>query len=378
MDFTLDDEQTALRDAVRGLLKGYDAETRRAATAEDPGFDEDMWHKLADMGVLGLPFSEDDGGSGAGPVELAVVAEEIGRVIAPEPFVESVVLAGGLVAAAGTSEQRKEILGGLSSGELLLAFAHAEPGGRWSPAAGGVTADGDTLTGVKEPVLNGARADLLVVSALVTNDGADDGVGLFVVDPKDLDRASYPTFDGGRAARISFDKTPATPLGDGGDASAVVANAFAIAQIAYCHEALGAMDAALALTTSYLTTRKQFGVTLNRFQSLNFRAADMYTSLELTRSMVSWATMVLADGTSTPEKIREAASRAKLQTSKAGRHIGQEAIQLHGGIGMTAEYIVGHLTARLTAIDHLLGDGREHTSRLARTLTDHTVVEPLP
>ncbi|MDQ6641435.1 MAG: acyl-CoA/acyl-ACP dehydrogenase [Actinomycetota bacterium] len=373
MDFNLDDEQTALRDAVRGLLKGYDAETRRKVTENDPGYDEDIWQRLADMGILGLPFSEDDGGSGAGPVELAVISEEIGRVIAPEPFVESVVLAGGMVAAAGSSEQRKEILGGLSSGDLVLAFAHVEPGGRWSTAAGGVSADGDTLTGVKEPVLNGARADLLVVTAKTP-----DGVGLFVVDPKDLERAAYPTFDGGRAARIEFDKTAATPLGDGGDASAVIANTVAIAQIAYCHEALGAMDTALQLTTSYLTTRKQFGVTLNRFQDLTFRAADMYTSLELTRSIVTWATMVLNDAASTPKTVREAASRAKLQTSLAGRHIGQEAIQLHGGIGMTAEFIVGHLTARLTAIDHLLGDGREHTARLATTLTDHGVVEPLP
>ena len=138
------------------------------------------------------------------------------------------------------------------------------------------------------------------------------------------------------------------------------------------------MDTALRLTTEYLTTRKQFGLTLNRFQALTFRAADMYTSLELTRSIVTWATMVIADPSSSPEKVTEAARRAKLQVSKAGRHVGQEAIQLHGGIGMTAEYAVGHLTARLTAIDHLLGDGREQTAHLAQHLTDYGVVEPLP
>jgi alkylation response protein AidB-like acyl-CoA dehydrogenase len=141
---------------------------------------------------------------------------------------------------------------------------------------------------------------------------------------------------------------------------------------------LGAMDTALRMTTDYLTTRKQFGVTLNRFQALTFRAADMYTSLELTRSIVSWATMVLADESLPAEKKREAASRAKLQVSRAGRHVGQEAIQLHGGIAMTAEYIVGHLTARLTAIDHLLGDGRQQIRNLSRSLTDYGVVEPLP
>jgi alkylation response protein AidB-like acyl-CoA dehydrogenase len=365
MDFTLDGEQTALRDAVRGLLKGYDAEHRREVVAEDPGFDEKLWGKLAEMGVLGLPFTEDDGGMGAGPAEVSVVAEEFGRVIAPEPFVEAVVLAGGLVAALGSDEQKKEILGGLSSGELVPTFAWSDPTG----GEGGMTVDGDTLTGVKEPVLNGGRADVLVVFA--------EGQ-LFLVKPADVEITSYSTFDGGRAARVAFDKTPATPLGEGGDATEATKDVIAAATIAYCHESLGAMDSALKLTTDYLTTRKQFGMTLNRFQSLTFRAADMYTSLELTRSIVTWATMVLADEGSDAEKKREAASRAKLQVSKAGRHIGQEAIQLHGGIGMTAEYSVGHLTARLTAIDHLLGDGRQQIKNLSRRLTSYDVVEPLP
>jgi alkylation response protein AidB-like acyl-CoA dehydrogenase len=365
MDFTLDGEQTALRDAVRGLLKGYDNEHRREVVAEDPGFDESLWGKLAEMGVLGLPFAEDDGGMGAGPAEVSVVAEEFGRVIAPEPFVEAVVLAGGLVAALGSDEQKKEILGGLSSGELVPAFAWSDPTG----GEGGVTVEGDTLSGVKEPVLNAGRADLFVVFA----DGR-----LFLVDPADAEVTSYSTFDGGRAAHVSFDKSPATPLGEGGDATEATKDVIAAATIAYCHEALGAMDSALRMTTEYLTTRKQFGMTLNRFQALTFRAADMYTSLELTRSIVTWATMVLADDHSDAEKKREAAARAKLQVSKAGRHIGQEAIQLHGGIGMTAEYAVGHLTARLTAIDHLLGDGRQQIKNLSRRLTSYDVVEPLP
>jgi alkylation response protein AidB-like acyl-CoA dehydrogenase len=365
MDFTLDGEQTALRDAVRSLLKGYDAEHRREVVAEDPGYDEKMWGRLAEMGVLGLPFAEDDGGMGAGPAEVSVVAEEIGRVIAPEPFVEAVVLAGGLVAALGSDEQKKEILGGLASGELVPAFAWSDPAG----GEGGVTVDGGTLTGVKEPVLNGARADVLLVFA--------EGQ-VFLVKTDDAEVTSYETFDGGRAARIAFDKTPATPLGEGGDATEATKDVIAAATVAYCHEALGAMDTALKLTTDYLTTRKQFGMTLNRFQALTFRAADMYTSLELTRSIVTWATMVLADDGTSAEQKREAASRAKLQVSRAGRHVGQEAIQLHGGIGMTAEYAVGHLTARLTAIDHLLGDGRQQVKNLSRRLTSYDVVEPLP
>ena len=370
MDFTLDGEQTALRDAVRGLLKGYDTEHRREVVAEDPGFDEKLWGRLAEMGVLGLPFTEADGGMDAGPVEVSVVAEEFGRVIAPEPFVEAVVLAGGLVAALGSDEQKKEILGGLSSGELVPAFAWSDPTGDEK----GVDVDGDTLTGVKEPVLNGGRADVLVVFAegqlfVVRGDALSDSGG---------SRTSYSTFDGGRAARVAFDKTPATPLGEGGDATEATKDVIAAATIAYCHEALGAMDSALKLTTDYLTTRKQFGMTLNRFQALTFRAADMYTSLELTRSIVTWATMVLADPDTDAEQKREAASRAKLQVSKGGRYVGQEAIQLHGGIGMTAEYSVGHFTARLTAIDHLLGDGRQQIKNLSRRLTSYGVVEPLP
>lgn len=374
MDFTLDSEQTALRDAVRGLLKGYDAEHRREVVKEDPGFDEKMWGRLAEMGALGLPFAEEDGGMGAGPIELSVVAEEIGRVNAPEPYVESVVLAGGLVAALGTPEQKKDVLGPLSEGEKVLAAAVLEPAGRWDLVAGGVTESDGTLTGVKEPVLGGARADLLVVTATV-----GDGVGVFLVEPGEgVSVSSYTTIDGTRAARVTFDGAAATRLGDGStDDLAALERVVAAAKIAYCHEAVGLMDTALRLTTEYLTTRKQFGLTLNRFQALTFRAADMYTSLELTRSIVTWATMVIADQSSSPELVTDAARRAKLQVSKAGRHIGQEAIQLHGGIGMTAEYSVGHYTARLTAIDHLLGDGREQTTHLAAHLTDHGVVEPL-
>lgn len=376
MDFTLDAEQVALRDAVRGLLgKAYESsETRREATKLEHGWDDKVWSQLAEMGALGLPFAEADGGMGAGPVEVSIVAEEIGRVIAPEPYVEAVVLAGGLVAAAGTDEQRAEILGALSEGTLVPAFAHNEPGQRYSADAAGVTAtkNGDewTLTGVKEPVIGGARADLLIVSAAI-----DGGTGLFLVKPDatGLTRDGYATFDGGRAARIGLDSTPATPLGDGGGRTAEIARAVAEAQIAYGHESLGAMQTALEQTTEYLKTRKQFGVPLSTFQALTFRAADMYVELELARSIVTWATLVLLDG----GDAEQAASRAKLQVSKAGRHIGKEAIQLHGGIGMTAEYSVGHFTSRLTAIDHTLGDGRHHLTKLVSTLEDHTVLDPL-
>ena len=375
MEFSYDDEQNGLREAVSGLLaRAYgDSEQRRRVVAADPGFDEKTWSRLAEMGVLGLPFAEADGGMGAGPVEVSIVAEEIGRVLAPEPFVEAVVLAGGLVADLGTDAQRAEVLGALAEGSLVPAFAHAEPGTRWEPTARAVTAtrDGDawTLTGVKEPVPHGARADLLVVSAVVEGD-----TRLFLVqgDAAGLTRTGYRTHDGTRAARVEFAGTPAQPLGEG-DQTAAIERAQARARIAYGHEALGSMETALTTTAEYLKTRKQFGVPLSKFQALTFRAADMYVSLELARSTVMWATLVVdADG-----DVVTAADRARLQTSRAARHIGKEAIQLHGGIGVTAEYSVGHHTSRLTAIDHLLGDGDWALARLAADVEGHETVDPL-
>ncbi|MGA8257460.1 MAG: acyl-CoA dehydrogenase [Nocardioides sp.] len=378
MDFTYDDEQDALREAVRGLVgKTYsDYETRRQTVNADPGFDEKVWGQMAEMGLLGLPFSEDDGGVGAGPIEIGIVCRELGRVLAPEPYLSSVVLAGGLVAAVGTAEQRGEILGALSGGESVLAFAHDEPGHMWSPAAHDVTAsqDGDawSLTGVKDGVLHGARADVLVVSAALPG----GGTGLFVVAGDAPDREGYPTIDGGRGARITFDGTAATPLGEAGlDVEGSIATVQDITRIMAANQALGAMQTQLKATTEYLKSRKQFGVTLNTFQALTFRAADMYTSQELTHSLVEWATMVVAAGD--PAEVSDAAARVGLQVSRGGRHIGQEAIQLHGGIAMTAEYNVGTYTAHLTVLDHFLGDGAHHLKTLDSTLFEHGVIDPL-
>jgi alkylation response protein AidB-like acyl-CoA dehydrogenase len=382
MDFLYDDEQDALREAVKGLVgKAYgDYENRRRTVAEDPGFDESQWARMAEMGLLGLPFSEEDGGVGAGPVEIGIVCQELGRVIAPEPYLTSVVLAGGLVSACGTAEQRQELLGALSSGKRLLAFAHDEPGRGWTAAAEQVTAaqDGDswTLTGVKEPVPHGARADVLVVSAALRSADGAGGTGLFVVDGSDAERTGYPTYDGTRAARVAFDATAATPLGDpGADLTRSISTVQDITRVMAANQALGAMQFLLPTTTEYLRSRKQFGVPLATFQALTFRAADMYVSLQLTHSMVDWATMVVAQGD--PQAVADAARRVSVQASRAGRHVGQEAIQLHGGIAMTMEYSVGMYTAHLTALEHLLGDGSHHLRELAGAVTAYDALDPL-
>ncbi len=383
MDFLYDDEQDALREAARGLIgKAYaDYEHRRHAVADDPGFDEKQWARMAEMGLLGLPFSEEDGGVGAGPVEIGIVCQELGRVIAPEPYLTSVVLAGGLVAACGTTEQRQELLGALSAGQSVLAFAHDEPGRGWTPSAQSVTAaqDGEawTLSGVKEPVPHGARADVLVVSAALP----DGGTGLFVVPGEDAERTGYQTYDGTRAARVAFDGTAATPLGQAGaDLTSSISTVQDITRVMAANQALGAMQFLLPTTTEYLRSRKQFGVPLSTFQALTFRAADMYVSLQLTQSMVDWATMVVArsaTGQPDPAAVADAARRVSVQVSGAGRHLGQEAIQLHGGIAMTMEYSVGMYTAHLTALDHLLGDGRHHLKDLAAAVTTYDALDPL-
>ncbi|MBA4607368.1 acyl-CoA dehydrogenase family protein [Aeromicrobium sp. Marseille-Q0843] len=364
MDFTIDSEQKALVKAVRGLITNVyeSSEARREVTKTDPGFA--AWEKLAEMGVLSLPFE-------ASPVEVSLAAEELGKVIAPDPFVEAIVLAGGLIDALGTDEQKKQYVDAVAGGEVLPILAWMEPGKRWSTQASVTFADGK-LNGVKSPVVQAERADLLLVTAALP----EGGTGVFLVEGATAVETAI-TNDGGRAATVTFGDTPAVQLGEGGDQTAAIETALDRARIAYAHEALGAMETALTTTVGYLKTRKQFGVTLNTFQALNHRAADMYVALELARSTITWATIVAADEATTPEQLATAASHSALQVSVAGRHIGLDAIQLHGGIGMTAEYSVGHYASRLIAIEHLIGDGEFHRARLAAQVGDHAVFDPI-
>ena len=379
MDFTYDDEQQALREAVRGLLATTyaDHEARRRTVTTDDGFDRVLWGRLAEMGILGLPFSEADGGVGAGPVEIGIVCQELGRVLAPEPYLASIVHAGGLVAAVGSAEQKADLLGRLSAGEIVLAAADTSPGDRWASRADGVRAslsgDAWTLDGVADPVLAGDVADHLVVTAALP-DGA--GTGVFLVAADAVSRTGYTTADLTRAASVTFDGSAATPLGEPArDLAPSIATISDLTRIMGANQALGVMQSQVRATTDYLKSRKQFGVTLSTFQALTFRAADMYVSLELTHSMVDWATMTITVGD--PDAVADAADRVGLQVSRAGRHIGQEAIQLHGGIGMTAEYAVGVGTAHLTVLDQWLGTAAHHLTRLSGRVSDHDLVEAL-
>ncbi|MGA9676273.1 MAG: acyl-CoA dehydrogenase [Mycobacterium sp.] len=369
MDFQSSDEQALLRDTTRDLLsRTYDPESRIKVIGSDLGWSREVWSQLADTGILGLGFDDE-----SGQIEIMAVLTEVGRRLAPEPILHAALAPGALIAELGTDEQ-KQLLDDVAAGQHLLAFAHLEPGHRRPTAETSTRAaqqgDSWTVSGRKNPVLAGDCADTLVVSAALP----DGGTGLFLVDADQkntaVTRHGYPTFDGQRGAQIELESAPAQPLGGAIDASRAIRDTLVRIQSALCSEAVGAMEEALRLTTDYLKTRKQFGVTLNKFQALTQRAADMYVSLESARSMSFYAAMSIADGNLDPV----IASRAKLQIGRSGRHIAQESIQMHGGIGITVEYPVSHYAARLTAIEQTLGSSQDHLGVLIDHITDYGLV----
>ena len=355
MDLEPTDEQKLLADTINDLLeKRYDFNTRLRLLASDDGWSRDLWRQYAELGLLGLPFDEQYGGAGMGADELAVVVECFGRVLTLEPYLGTVVLGGGLVAAAGSPDQKAAILPGVAAGETLLAFAYAEPGSRWSLTDITTTAtparNGWSVAGEKIAVLGGDSADQIVVTARTP----DGDIGLFLVAGEHARRDTYAMQDGLRGADVLFTDAPATPLGAPADALAVVADVLDVATAMLCAEAVGAMDRMLWLTVDYLKTRVQFGKPIAVFQTLQHRAADMYVSLEQARSMALVARIAL---TSDDDAERRTMVRAaKLQVDLAARHVGQEAVQLHGGIGMTMEYPVGHYLRRTTLIARTFAD----------------------
>jgi alkylation response protein AidB-like acyl-CoA dehydrogenase len=356
MNFDLTDEQQLLADTTRDVLtRAYDnTETRNKVVDSDPGWNRDVWGQLAEIGILGLGQDAEE----SGPIEVMVVMTEIGRRLAPEPVAAAALIPAATIAEHGSAEQRA-LLDEVAAGERLLAFAHTEPGRRGAAElATRATEQGGswTLTGRKNPVLAGDGADTLLVSAALPGGGS----GLFLVDGSGdtatVTRHGYRTFDGQRGAAIAFDNAPAQPLGSGGDASDAISATVIRYQSALCAEAVGVMDESLRLTTDYLKSRKQFGVPLKAFQTLTQRAADMYVSLELARSMSYYLAMSVDDKRFDPM----IAARAKLQIGRSGKHIAEESIQLHGGIGVTAEYPIAHYAARLTAIEATFGSATDN------------------
>jgi pimeloyl-CoA dehydrogenase small subunit len=370
MDFDLSDEQKLIADNVARLMKDkYGFEQRNAYGKTAAGFSEDLWRQYADLGLLGAPFAEEDGGFGGGAVEVMLTQEAFGRALALEPYFATVVLAGGALRHGATAEQRAELIPQVASGELRLALAHAEPQSGWNVFDVKTTARAEgaayRLDGGKGLVLNGDSAHKLIVLARLSGGQSDrSGLGLFLLDADapGVTRRGYATQDGRRAAEIAFAGAKATALGEPGAAGAAMTRVIEDAIAALCAEAVGAMSEAVEMTTEYLKTRKQFGVAIGSFQALQHRAADMVVALEQARSMMYLAAMSVGEADAAARA--RAMSAAKAQIGRSGKFIGQQATQLHGGIAMTYEYKLGHLFKRITMIDMAYGDAEHHLARL--------------
>ena len=377
MDFDLNDEQRQLKDSLDRLLADcYGELAKRHGYMKEPkGYSAALWKQYADLGLLAVPFAEEHGGLGQGLTETMIIAEGFGRALALEPYLATVVLAGGALRHSGNDALLKELVPAIVEGRTTLALAHQERQARYDVADTATTARSDgkggyTLEGEKAVVLHGDHADKLIVTARAQGGRADrGGIGLFLVDAKasGVTRRGYPTQDGMRAADVTLSAVrvgPEAVVAGPDKGLGVLERVIDEAIAALSAEAVGAMGGLQELTVDYLKTRKQFGVPIGSFQVLQHRAVDMLTALEQARSMAYYATMMAAE----PDagQRRKAMSAAKVQIGRAAKHIGQEAIQLHGGIGMTMEYKAGHYFKRLTMIDLAFGDAGHHLRELAR------------
>ena len=379
MDLALTTEQKLLQDSVERFVdKDYPFERRRQLAAGAEGFGRDNWAKFAELGWLGIPFPSDLGGVGGGPVETMIVMQAFGRGLVVEPFVSTVVLGGTLVTQGGGEAHRQALLPALAQGKLLLAFAFAEPQSRFNLADVASVARKDgrgfVLDGHKAVVFHADSADKIIVSARTGGATREaDGISLFLVDAgaDGLALRAYPTVDGLRAAEVTLagvrvDAEAALGPIDGG--LALIERAVDHGIAAVCAEAVGVMAALLAATQDYVKTRSQFGVPIGSFQVLQHRLVDMFMELELSKSLAHIAAAGVSDPD--PRARARAVSAAKARIGKAGRFIGQQAIQLHGGMGMTDELPVGHYFKRLTMIDTLFGDADHHLRRFAELDSD--------
>lgn len=374
MDFDFSEEQRLLKDSVeRLMLDSYGFDDRRKYQAKLPGFSEVMWARYAELGLLALPFSEEHGGFGGGAVETMIVMEAFGKALILEPYFATVVLAGGILRHAASETQKAELLPAVAEGHLKLAFAYAEQQSRYDlfDVETKATKDSDAwvLNGTKGLVLHGAVADKIVVSARTAGASRDkDGIGLFLIDGKarGLMRRGYPTQDGLRAAEIMLDNVrveASNVIGDPTAAFPVIARVADEAVAALSAEAVGCFSEMQAITLEYLKTRKQFGTTIGSFQVLQHRAVDMFIELEQSRSMALYASMMARE--SDASERERAISAAKAQIGQSAKVIGRQSIQLHGGVGMTMEYRIGHYFKHVTMIDTLFGDADHHLRRLS-------------
>jgi len=373
MDFSFTEEQNLLRNSVQKFVQndyGYDA--RRALIKSEAGWKRENWTKIADMGLLGAPFTEDQGGLGGGPVETMIIMEEFGRGLVVEPYFGTVVLAGGFLRHGGTAAQQAQYIPEIIEGKRIFAFAFAEPQGRYSLADLTVNAKksgaGYTLNGHKAVVIGAPWADTLVVTARTGGGQRDEkGISVFLVDKKakGVSCRDYPTVDGLRASEVTFESVAldaSALVGEADNGLPLIERVTDEGIAALAAESIGAMKVLNDATVEYCKTRKQFGVPIGKFQVLQHRMVDMFMNYEQSVSITFMVTLKLGES---DHERRKAASAAKVQIGKAGRFIGQQAVQLHGGMGMTDELNIGHYFKRLTMIDTMFGNVDHHLRRYA-------------
>ncbi len=377
MDFDLTEEQRLLQDSVTRLLADrYTFDARKRYQQESEGWSSEIWSQYAELGLLGLPFPESFGGFGGGPVELMLVMQALGRHLVLEPYLSTVVLGGTAIRLAGSEAHKGDILPQVAEGKLKLAFAHGERQARYDLSDVMTTAkqagQGWVLSGGKSVVAHGDSADKLIVSARTAGERDDHyGISLFLVDAKanGVARRGYTMRDGTRAAEIALADVEVSRddmLGEPGEALPLIERVFEAGIAATSAEVVGAMEAIHEMTLEYLKTREQFGQPIGRNQALQHRSADMFVALEQGRSMAMLAAVTVDE----PE-ARERAynmSMAKVGVGQAGKFVSQQGIQLHGGIGMTEEYAVGHYFRRVMVIEHTFGDTTHHLNRLAEAV----------
>ncbi len=375
MDFSFTEEQTLLEESVaRFMQNDYSFDDRQKLVRSEDGYSKDNWATFAELGWLGVPFAEADGGFGGGAVETMLMLENFGKGLVVEPYLASIILAGGAIKRGGTVEQKAAYLPGLIDGSKQAALAYVEPQGRFNLADLKTTAeqdgDGWVLNGYKAVVLNGPAADVLVVTARTSGEQRDEaGVTLFVLDANadGVTRRDYPTVDGLRASEITFENVKLgadAVLGEAGAGHALIEATIDDGILAVGAEAVGCMEVLYKDTVEYCKTREQFGQPIGKFQVLQHRMVDMFMEHEQSKSLMFMAAMRMDEGYG-PE-AQKAVSAFKVQVGKSGRFVGQNAVQLHGGMGMTDELNIGHYFKRLTVIDTLFGNVDYHLKRFGR------------
>lgn len=365
MDFDFSDDQEQLRDAVRKWVdKGYTFERRRAAVAAG-GFDRAAWNELAELGLTALTVPEAHDGMGQGAIDAMVVAEELGRGIVLKPIAQSFI-ASAVLSHYAPAEVQSAWLPRVASGEAVVVLAHQERKARYRldvcEAKAAPAQSGYAVTAIKSVVAAGDKADAFIVPAQL-----DGKIALFLVErtASGVTTQGYVTQDGSRAAEVHLANAPATLITTDGLAALELAVDTGIA--ATCAEAVGVMDKTVAITVEYMNQRKQFGVFIASFQALRHRVADMKMQLELARSMSYYASLKLG---APSEERRAAMARAKVQLGQSMRFVGQQAVQLHGGIGVTDEYIVSHYFKKLTQLEVAFGDTLHHLGEVSARMRD--------